>query len=282
MSVSFQINTNIASINAQRNLGRSKMNLDKSLERLSSGYRINRAGDDAAGMGISESLRAEIRGLGQARRNSQDGISLIQIAEGALASIANILIRLRELAIQSSSDTVSPEAREFLNLEFEQQKEEIYRIIASSEFNGVKLLAGKGEPLEIQVGTGSDSLTDRLVIDPRLVGIDMDKLGVGSISLTDKAASQGALSIIDEGISVVSRSRSHLGALQNRFQSVISNLEIALENLQSANSQIRDTDWAKETAEMTKGNILVRAGTSVLAQANQTPSSVLSLISSSF
>ena len=281
INMGFRVNTNVVSLNAQRHLGKSKYLIDKSLQRISSGKRINRAADDAAGIAISEELKADIKGLRQVKRNSQDGISLVQIAEGGLSEISNILIRLRELAIQSSSDTIGNEEREFISLEFEDQKKEINRIVLSTEFNGVRLLDGKEVDLEIQIGTGNDPLIDRLVIDSSAMGISFEILGLDTVSLISKKSSQDSLSILDRAISLVSKSRAYLGASQNRLQSIISNLDISLENISEANSRVRDADIASESAEMTKGNILLKAGISVLAQANQTPANILSLVSSS-
>lgn len=276
----FRINTNVVSVNAQRSLGLSKRALDKSLEKLGSGQRINRASDDAAGLAASEEFKAQIKGLKQARRNSQDGISLIQIAEGALSQVANILIRLRELAIQSASDTIGPEERSFLNSEFTQLMEEIERIVASTNFNGVQLLDGSETILDIQIGTGNDSFVDRVAFNPGKIAVDTSAMGLQRTSVLGKLLAQGSLGILDRAISLVSKIRADLGGTHNRLQSIIANHDESIENLSAANSRVRDTDIARETAEMTRGNILVRAGTSVLMQANQTANSALNLLSS--
>ncbi len=273
-----RINTNISSLNAQRNLSGTRLNQQKTLEQLSSGQRINRAGDDAAGLAISENLKAQIRGLGQAERNAQDGISLVQIAEGGLTEVSNIMIRLRELAVQSASDTIGPTERKFLNVEFEQLTAEVDRIANSTEFNRVPLLNGTGAVFDIQIGTRNDPLADRLTFDASSADINVAALGLNLASVSDKISSQNSLNAIDQAITSVSGIRADFGALQNRLQSTINNLQISIENLSAANSRVRDADIAKTTAELTKNNILMQAGTSVLAQANQSSTSALQLI----
>jgi flagellin len=277
-----RINTNVASLNAQRNLMGTKHGLDKSLEKLSSGYRINRAGDDAAGLAISENLRAQIRGLKQASRNAQDGVSLVQVAEGGLNEISSILIRLRELAVQAASDTIGPVERQFLNVEYDQLVSETDRIAEGTEFNGTKLLAGTGSVLDFQVGTRNDPNIDRLSFDASKADANSAALGINLTSVADKASAQNSLAAIDTAIVSVSAMRADFGAIQNRLQSTIGNIAISTENLSAANSRIRDVDIAEETAEMTKNNILLQAGTSVLAQANQTSNTALSLLNKSF
>lgn len=277
-----RINTNTAALNAQRNLYGTKLALDKSLEKLSSGYRINRAGDDAAGLAISESLRGQIRGLKMAWRNAQDGVSMIQVAEGGLQEVSNILIRLRELGVQAASDTVGPIERQLLNVEYQQLLDEVDRIADSTEFNGTPLLSGTGAVLDFQVGTRNDPNIDRLSFDASKADANSAALGVNLTTVADKASAQNALSAIDEAIVAVSATRADFGAMQNRLQSTINNLSISLENMAAANSRIRDVDVAEETAEMTKQNILMNAGTSVLAQANQTSKSALALLNSAF
>lgn len=277
-----RINTNTASLNAQRNLMGTKLGLDKSLERLSSGYRINRAGDDAAGLAISENLKAQVRGLKQASRNAQDGVSLVQVAEGSLNEISAILIRLRELAVQASSDTIGPVERQFLNVEYDQLVSEIDRIADGTEFNGTQLLSGTGSILDFQVGTRNDPNIDRLSFDASKADANSAALGVNLTSVADKASAQNSLSALDSAIVSVSAMRADFGAIQNRLQSTISNLAVSMENMSAANSRIRDVDVAEETAELTKNNILLNAGTSVLAQANQTAQTALSLLNKTF
>lgn len=273
-----RINTNVASLNAQRNLHGTRNGMNRSLERLSSGQRINRAGDDAAGLAISENLKAQIRGLGQAERNAEDGVSLVQIAEGALGEVSNILIRLRELSVQAASDTIGPTERKFLNVEFEQLTSEVDRIANSTEFNRVPLLNGTGAVFDIQIGTRNDPITDRLTFDASSADVNVAALGLNLASVADKISAQNSLSAIDQSIVSVSGIRADFGALQNRLQSTINNIQVSVENLSAANSRVRDTDIAAETAELTKQNILMQAGTSVLAQANSSTTSALSLI----
>lgn len=275
-----RINTNVSSLNAQRNLSKTRLQQQKVLEQLSSGQRINRAGDDAAGLAISENLKAQIRGLGQAERNAADGISLVQIAEGGLSETSNILIRLRELAVQAASDTIGPTERKFLNVEFEQLVAEVDRIANSTEFNKVPLLNGTGAVFDIQIGTRNDPLTDRLTFDASSADVNVAALGLNLASVADKISAQNSLAAIDSAIVSVSGIRADFGALQNRLQSTINNIQVSVENLSSANSRVRDADIAKSTAELTKTNILMQAGTSVLAQANKSTTSALTLIQS--
>ena len=277
-----RINTNVASLNAQRNLIGTKWGLDKSLEKLSSGYRINRAGDDAAGLAISENLKAQIRGLKQASRNAQDGVSLVQVAEGGLNEISSIMIRLRELAVQSASDTIGPVERQFLNVEYDQLVSEVDRIADGTEFNGTQLLSGTGSILDFQVGTRNDPNIDRLSFDASKADANAAALGVNLTSVADKASAQNSLAAIDSAIVSVSAMRADFGAIQNRLQSTIGNIAISVENMSAANSRIRDVDIAEETAELTKNNILLNAGTSVLAQANQSANTALQLLNKSF
>lgn len=276
-----RINTNTAALNAQRTMWGTRAGLEKSLERLSSGFRINRAGDDAAGLAISENLRAQIRGLKQASRNAQDGISLVQVAEGGLNEISSILIRLRELSVQSASDTIGPVERQFLNVEYDQLISEIDRIADGTEFNGTQLLSGVGAILDFQVGTRNNPEIDRISFDASRADANSAALGVNLSSVADKASAQNALAAIDQAIVSVSAMRADFGAIQNRLQSVVGNLQVGLENMASANSRIRDVDVAEETSEYTKNNILLQAGTAVLAQANQSANSALSLLNKS-
>ena len=275
-----RINTNVSSLNAQRNLSTTRVAQQKVLEQLSSGQRINRAGDDAAGLAISENLRAQIRGLGQAERNAQDGISLVQIAEGALSEVGNIMIRLRELSVQAASDTIGPTERKFLNVEFEQLTSEVDRIANSTEFNRVPLLNGTGSVFDIQIGTRNDPLSDRLTFDASSADVNVAALGLNLASVSDKISAQNSLASIDQAIQTVSGIRADFGALQNRLQSTVNNIQVSSENLSAANSRIRDADIASATSELTRTNILMQAGTSVLAQANQSTNSALGLINS--
>jgi flagellin len=274
-----RINTNLSSLTAQRNLNGTRMALGKNLERLSSGSRINTAGDDAAGLAISENLRAQIRGLKQAKRNAQDGVSMIQVSEGGLNECTNILIRLRELAIQSASDTVGDKERSFTDREFQALKSEMDRIASSTNFNGTPLLNGRAGIFEIQVGTGNNPLTDRIVYDGQNSDVTLEALRMTGESVATKQGSQLSLAVIDDAIGQVSKVRSDLGAMQNRLQSTINNLAINEENMSVANSRVRDADLAEEVSEMTKNNILMQAGISVLGQANSSAQSALKLLS---
>jgi flagellin len=273
-----RINTNVASISAQRALGMTKMNVDNNLRKLSSGERITRAADDAAGLAISEKLKSHIRGLRQAKRNSDDGVSLIQTAEGGLNEISNIVIRLRELSIQAASDTVGDTERGFSNIEFQNLLEEIQRISKGAEFNGRKLLDGTGGMVDIQVGIHNDPTNDRINFDSSSTDSTIESLGLNGESIASKEGAQLSLSKLDEALVRINGTRANLGALQNRLQSASNTIAITEENFSAANSRIRDVDVAAETADMTKNNILSQAGVSVLAQANQAPNFALKLL----
>lgn len=273
-----RINTNVASINAQRNLRGSNNDMRRAMERLSSGSRINRAGDDAAGLAISENLKAQIRGYQMNSRNSEDGISLVQVAEGGLNETSSILTRLRELGIQASSDTIGADERRFLNVEYQSMMQEIDRISNATEFNKTKLLNGTGKVYDIQVGIRNDANVDRIVFDGSRASATIEALGLKEMGVGDKKKAQESLAIIDQAIQKVASMRADFGALQNRLQSTINNLGVSIENLSSANSRIRDADMSQEVAEMTRNNIMLTAGISVLGQANQSTSMALKLL----
>jgi flagellin len=273
-----RINTNIQSLRAQSSMGHVEAKKADSMAKLSSGSRINKAGDDAAGLAISENLKANIRGTQQATRNAGDGISMIQTAEGGLSETSNILIRLRELSVQAASDTVGDTERKFADLEFQHLTQEVDRIATSTEFNGKKLLSGEGDTMEFQVGVMNDQKNDRLAYKPQDSSGKASDLGIAGLGVQTKVNAQENLEKIDSAINGVNGNRANLGALQNRLQSTISNLESRNENLAAANSRIRDTDVASESAELAKSNILSMASTSVLAQANQSGSAALKLI----
>lgn len=273
-----RINTNVSSLSAQRALSNNTQNLNDNLRKLSSGERITRAGDDAAGLAISENLKAYIRGTRQAKRNAGDGISLVQTAEGGLNEISNILIRLRELSIQAASDTIGDTERGFSDIEFQNLKDEIDRISRSSEFNGIKLLDGSGGVLEFQIGLKNNPVLDRLRYDGTKANATIGSLGIAAESIASKEGAQLSLQKLDNALVQVNGVRSDLGAVQNRLSSVIQNLAISDENLSAAKSRMRDVDVAAETAELTKNNILVQSGTSVLSQANQLPNVALKLL----
>ncbi len=275
-----RIATNVSSLTAQRHLINTRRLLDRSLERLSSGYRINKAGDDAAGLAISEKLRAKTRGLIQAQRNASDGISLVQVAEGGLEEIQNILIRLRELGVQAASDTIGAQERRYLNEEYQALKEEVDRVANVTEFNGTVLLDGTGGSLDFQVNTGGQNLlgVDRISFDAFKSDVNVDKLGLEELSIDTKVNAQRSLALIDSAIEEVSSIRGELGAIDNRLTSTIRNLSVSIENLSAAGSRIKDVDIAVETSELTRNNILMQAGTSVLQQANSIPKMALTLL----
>ena len=274
-----RIQTNVPSMVAQNNLSMTRTALDKSLERLSSGLRINHAGDDASGLAISETLRAQTRGLSQAERNTQDGISVLQIAEGGLSEVAQILTRLRELGVQAASDTVGNMERGFLNIEFQQLLEEIDRIARTTEFNNNPLLDGSLRSLQIQMGTHNDPALDRIqVFSPHVVDVNTTALGINSSGVSTKRGAQNSLQSIDFAIESISGIRSELGAMQARLQSTLNHMAITKENLTHATSRIRDMDLAEEASAMTKNQILMQTGVAVLAQTNNISKSILSLL----
>jgi flagellin len=276
--MSLRISTNVASLNAQRNLTGTNRALDQSLARLSSGFRINQASDDAAGLAISENLKAQIRGLRQAHRNANDGISLVQVAEGGLNEVSSMLIRLRELAVQASSDTIGDTERKFLDVEFQQLKSEIQRITEVTEFNGRDLLNGTGGIMDIQVGTHNDSFKDRISFNASAANSSLESLGITSEMVALKEGAQTSLEALDNALVSVNAMRANFGAMQNRLQSTIQNLSISDENFSAANSRVRDADIAAETAELTRNQVLMQAGVSVLGQANQMTNVALKLL----
>lgn len=274
-----RISTNVQSINAQRLLGLTNAAQRDSLEHLSSGSRINKAADDAAGLAISEKMKGDIRSVRQDVRNANDGVSMIQTAEGGMNEIGNILVRFRELSIQASSDTLGDVERGFIDKEVQQLKSEVTRIAATTEFNGKKLLSGAGEALDIQVGIHNAPDEDRFVFDTQKTNVSLDGLGLSGISTENKDAARANLDVVDNAMKTLVENRAELGALQNRLTSAVNNLNVYDENLSQARSRIRDTDMAAETAELTKSNILSQAGVAVLSQANQNNMLALKLIS---
>jgi flagellin len=271
--MSLIVTNNVYSVNAQRNINKSQAGLAKSLERLSSGFRINRAGDDAAGLGISEKLRANIRALGQASRNASDGVAMIQTAEGAMDEVNNMLVRMKELAEQAATGTVNTAERGYLDTEYKALFNEITRISDNTKFNSTQLLDGTLS-VSVQIGVSSGT-NDTLAVTVDDVDATALALTTGISTVTN---AQAALGTTTTAIGTVSDARASLGALQNRLESIISNIDTVVENLTGAESRIRDVDIAAETARMTKYSILVQAGVSVLSQANQTPSIALSLL----
>jgi len=284
----------MASVNAQRSLQGTTNSLRENMAQLSSGYRINKAADDAAGMAISNNMTGKIRSLEQATRNANDGISLVQVAEGSMNEVSNILIRLRELATQSASDTIGNAERSFTNREYTALVDEIERITNTTEFNGVKLLQGSenntgSDLLTIHVGAGDGVLEntdtirlniDEMKLDPADLGLGKeDEIGPLEISGDfDRTQAAEKLTVLDTALQTVATTRANLGAQQSRLQSSIANLGIQVENLKSANSRIRDVDFAGATAQFTQNRILSQAGISVLSQANAEPEAALALL----
>jgi flagellin len=277
-SMGLRINTNVASLAAKRTLGNNNSRQADALNKLSSGTRIVRSADDAAGLAISEKLKAQVRGMNQAERNANDGVSMIQVAEGGLNEISNILIRMRELSVQAASDTVGDTERSFTDLEYQNLKQEIERISQVTEFNGKKLLNGVGETYDFQIGINNNDFQDRIKFNTEMLNSSSSNLGVDALAVGSKQGAQTGLETLDAAISQVSGQRAELGAKQNRLTSTVKNLQVTAENLNSANSRIRDTDYASETANNAKLNILNAAGTAVLAQSNSQGSNALKLI----
>jgi flagellin len=281
-----RINHNISSMIGQGALSSQQASLQKSLEKLSTGMRINRASDDAAGLSVSESLRAKVRGMERAKSNAADGIALLQIAEGATGEVNNILQRLRELAIQSSTDTMTTTERGYINKEFGQLMSEITRISSSASYNGMTLLDGAagsfgtsgGAASVLHIGSGSSASVDRISVT--IMSVTLGALGMSATttSVSTSSAALAALSSIDTAIKSVNTMRSDVGAYVNRLEFAISNLSNQIYNTQDAESRIRDVDFAKETTEFTRSQILVQSATSMLAQSNQVPQGVLSLL----
>ena len=270
-----RINTNVASINTKRHLYNSTVSFGKSMEKLSSGLRINRAGDDAAGLAISEGLKADIRALDQAARNAADGISLVQTGEGALDEVSSILLRMKELAEQSMNGTLTDTDRGYLDSEYTALSSEINRIAASTEFNGVSLLDGNLD-VDIQVGI-STGTSDQVAV---ALSTNMNASGIGiSTAIDTSAHASSAMDEIDDAITAVVTARGDFGAVQNRLEASIRNINMTSENLSAANSRIRDVDVAYETSRLTSYQILQQAGVSMLATANMTTALAMAILS---
>ncbi|NFN92752.1 flagellin [Clostridium botulinum] len=271
------INHNMNAMNAHRNMGINTGNAGKSMEKLSSGLRINRAGDDAAGLSISEKMRGQIRGLDQASRNSQDGISLIQTAEGALNETQSILQRMRELSVQAANDTNVTVDRDAIKSELDSLGSEIDRIAKTTQFNEKNLLNGSlaSTGAKLQIGANADA---NLTLEINIDSMAVSALGVGSIKVDTNTTATEAISAVNSAIKSVSTQRSKLGAYQNRLEHTIANLDNASENLQAAESRVRDVDMAKEMMNFSKNNILNQAAQAMLSQANQQPQGVLQLL----
>lgn len=307
-----RIKTNVESLIAQRQLSKAKTEMSNSLEKLSSGQRINKSADDAAGLAVSERIRARVRGLGQAKRNASDGISYIQVAEGGLNEVTNIVVRMRELATQAASDTIGNRERQFLDREFTQLRDEVSRIVESTEFNGAKVLKpGDGDkPMQIFVGASDrgdalngdapeidpESDPDVLTIQLETLNDFSEKLGeivsedmailpnvddeIGAQELGPDGDTNSMFNKLDTALNSVASFRATLGSVQSRLNSTVTNIDISQENLNAAQSRIRDVDYASETAKFAQARILQAAGVSVLTQANSTPEAVLSLLRS--
>lgn len=273
-----RVSTNVAALNAQRNLIGSQRVMNKSMAQLASGSRINISADDAAGLAISENLKAQMRSSVQAQRNANDGISMVQTAEGGLNEIGNIVTRLRELGIQAASDTVGEVERGFVDKEVQQLKSEIQRIASVTTWGTTKLLDGSSPNFDYQVGIFNNDFNDRITFNSSENVATLDHLGLEGLDYTSKEGAQVALEQLDEAQTSINGTRSSLGALQNRLTSTVDNLGVSTENLAAANSRIRDTDVAMASSEMTRNNILLQAGTSTLAQANQVNGLALKLI----
>lgn len=295
-----RIRTNVASIKTQRQLAATSRAVEEKTEQLASGYRINKSADDAAGLAISEKMRGHIRSMSQAKRNAADGVSMIQVAEGTMSEVSSILIRLRELAIQSASDTIGPTERGFANKEYVQLVDEIDRLAKSTEFAGVKLLSGSEandgvDELTIQVGIfdGHIPNTDTISLNIEKLRIDAhEDLGLGNgneigpdlddnldnVVAFSRENAATRLAVIDKALTKVSGQRAELGAKENRLNAAMSNLSVQEENMTSAKSRIKDVDFANATAELTLSKILTQAGASVLSQANAFPEIALTLL----
>ncbi len=271
-----RVNTNIASINAQRNTAQVTTRLARNYQKLSTGLRISTAADDAAGLAISERLRSQVRSLGQASRNANDGISLVQVGEGALNEVSNILVRLRELSIQSANGSSSTADKNTIKEEFDSLVNEVNRIAQSTEFNGIRLLDGSATSVTFQVGINTTAGIDQL--DVSLSPSLSTSLGLASLDIGSGGSTSTAILAIDSAINSVSQLRGKFGSLQNRLSSTIANLGVAGESLSAAESRIRDVDVAYETAELTRNNILQQASISILSQANAQPQAALQLL----
>ena len=274
----FRINTNVASLQAQGSLSKVNKESQESFSKLSSGQRITKAADDAAGLAISEKLKAQIRSSQQANRNANDGISMVQVAEGGLNETSSILVRMRELSIQSASDTIGDAERGMTNLEYQQLKQEMDRISQVTKYNGTKLLDGSGDKKEFQIGTGADEFQNRIGFDPGMLNSSTGSMGVEGVDVSTKEGAQESLSSLDSAIEKVSGQRAVLGSIQNRLTSTTNNLQVYTENMSAANSRIRDADYAEESAKHARNQILTAAGTSVLSQANVNGQNALKLI----
>ena len=273
-----RITTNLASISAQKTMAASQRELQKSFTQLSSGSRITKSADDAAGLSISENLKSQIRGFTQAQRNANDGISMVQVSEGGLGEISNILTRMRELGVQAASDTIGDKERGFVNQEVQQLKNEMQRIAKTTRWGETTLLDGTGQGFAFQVDINNDDFNDRIAFEAGEQDATIDTLGVDGFDFSDKDSAREALEVLESAQRQVNGYRANLGAIQNRLISTSENLGTAIENFSAANSRIRDTDVAASSADLARNNILQQASIGILAQANQTPAMALRLV----
>lgn len=273
-----RISTNVAALNAQRVMTTNSREMQKSMAQLSTGSRITKAGDDAAGLAISENLKAQIRSYGQASRNANDGVSMMQTAEQGMGEISNIVTRLRELGVQSASDSIGDTERGFIQKEVDALKAEVQRVAESTAFGSRKLLDGTGGVYDIHVGTSANEKTDWISYDASATDVTTDTLGISDLDFVSKEGARSGLAALDAAQSSVNGSRATLGALQNRLSSTVDVIGTMVENMSAANSRIRDTDVASSSSELARNNILLQGTTGVLAQANQMPSLALKLI----
>jgi flagellin len=275
----FRINTNMPALEAQRPLRKVSRETDEAFAKLSSGERINKAADDAAGLAISEKLKAEIRSSRQANRNANDGISLVQTAEGGLNESSSLLTRMRELAIQAASDTLSDSDRDKSSMEYEQLKTELDRISQTTEFNGKKLLNGTSPKMDFQVGVGNHSTDDIISYQSQNLDSGIVALGVSEASIRSKQSAQNSLSRIGQALDKITSNRSQIGSIQNRLMNSSNNLQVYSENMSAANSRIRDTDYALEAANAARNSIITSTSSAVAAQANMSGQGALKLLS---
>lgn len=276
-----RVSTNVIALKTQQALNGTKRNMDAAMNRLSTGSRINKASDDAVGLAISENFKSQIRGLKQANRNAQDGISMIQISEGGLNEITNMLTRLRELGIQGATDSLGDRERSMIDAEFQQVLQEIDRIAQTTEFNGTPLLSGAGERIDFQVNTKNADEIDRISYDPTRSDASTVALGINFSNVSNKLDAQDCLTTVDEALNHVNALRANMGAMQSRLNSAVENLYDSSQNIATANSRIRDADVAEESSEFAKQNLLMQSGTAILAQANQQNSLALQLLQKS-
>ncbi len=273
-----RITTNVASLNAQRSMVTNSREMQKSMSQLSTGSRITKAGDDAAGLAISENLKAQIRSYTQASRNANDGISMIQTAEQGMGEISNIITRVRELGIQAGSDTIGEQERGFIQKEVDALKSEVQRVAESTTFGSRKLLDGSGGVYDIHIGVGANEKTDWIAYDAKVSDVTIGNLGIDDLDFSSKEGARAGLAALDSAQKNVNGSRATLGALQNRLSSTVDVIGTMNENMSAANSRIRDTDVAASSSELARNNVLLQGTTATLAQANQLPQMALKLI----